>query len=141
MVTFEHFFYEKHSIPPVVTVKIEGIGDLNAKADTGNDGYNVLHATDIRSDGKNVQFMCGDQQFSLPVCGNIMINKGPQTQEDRHVVKLNMSVNNNTYRDVPFTISDRSGMSEPVLLSKKFIAQMNSVVDPSLTSDFGSEHS
>jgi hypothetical protein len=44
-----------------------------------------------------------------------------------------MTVNGATYDGVPFTISDRSGMSEPVLLSKDFIAQMNSVVDPALT--------
>lgn len=133
MQTFEQFFFEKSSIPPVIKVNIHNIGEFDAKADTGNDGYNVLHATDIKDDGSIVTFVCNGKQHSSNCNGTLTINKGPQMQEDRHVVKLTMTVNGTTYRGVPFTISDRTGMSEPVLLSKDFIAQMNSVVDPALT--------
>ena len=133
MQTFEQFFFEKHSIPPVLRIKIHNIGEFDAKADTGNDGYNVLHATDIKDDGSIVTFVCNGKQHKSNCDGTLTVNKGPQMQEDRHVVKLTMTVNGATYDGVPFTISDRSGMSEPVLLSKDFIAQMNSVVDPALT--------
>lgn len=133
MQTFKQFFFEKHSIPPTVKVSIHGIGDFDAKADTGNDGHNVLHATDIKDDGSIVTFMCNNKQHRANSQGTLTINKGPQLQEDRHVIKLDITVDGKTYKGQPFTISDRSGMDEPVLLSKNFIAQMGSVVDPSLT--------
>ena len=132
MQTFEQFFFEKQSIPPTVRVDIHNIGTFDAKADTGNDGHNVLHATDIKDDGAIITFVCNGKQHRAQSQGTMTINKGPQLQEDRHVIKLDVAVNGKTYRGEPFTISDRSGMTEPVLLSKNFIAQMNSVVDPSL---------
>jgi len=131
--TFKQFFFEKHAIPPTVRIEIKNIGAFDAKADTGNDGYNVLHATDIKDDGSIITFVCNDKQHRAQSQGTMMINKGPKLQENRHVIKLDVTVNGDVYRGQPFTISDRSGMSEPVLLSKDFIAQMNSVVDPSLT--------
>jgi hypothetical protein len=130
--TFEQFFFEKQAIPPTVRVDIHNIGTFDAKADTGNDGHNVLHATDIKDDGSIITFVCNGKQHRAQSQGTMTINKGPQLQEDRHVIKLDVAVNGKTYRGEPFTISDRSGMTEPVLLSKNFIAQMNSVVDPSL---------
>ncbi len=133
MQTFKQFFLEKHAIPPTVRVEIHNIGNFDAKADTGNDGHNVLHATDIKDDGTIVAFVCNNKQHRAQSQGTMLINKGPQLQENRHVIKLDVTVNGKTYKGQPFTISDRTGMSEPVLLSKDFIAQMNSVVDPALT--------
>lgn len=133
MQTFKQFFFEKHAIPPTVRIEVHNIGTFDAKADTGNDGHNVLHATDIKDDGAIITFVCNGKQHRAHSQGTMMINKGPQLQENRHVIRLDVTVNGKTYKGQPFTISDRSGMSEPVLLSKDFIAQMNSVVDPSLT--------
>lgn len=133
MQTFKQFFYEKKAIPPTVEVMIHNIGNFAAKADTGNDGHNVLHATDIKDDGTIVTFVCNGKQHKANSQGTMLINKGPQLQENRHVIRLDVTVNGKTYKGQPFTISDRTGMTEPVLLSKDFIAQMNSVVDPALT--------
>lgn len=133
MQTFIQFFYEKKAIPPTIRVTVHGIGNFEAKADTGNDGHNVLHATNIKDDGSIVTFVCNNKQHRANSCGTMTINKGPQLQENRHVIKLDVTVGGMTYKNQPFTISDRTGMTEPVLLSKNFIAQMNSVVDPALT--------
>ncbi len=133
MQTFQQFYEQKQLIAPTIDVDISGVGNFKAKADTGNDGYNVLHATDIKDDGSIVTFVCNNKQHSANSNGTLAINKGPQLKEDRHVIKLDVTVNGKTYHGTPFTISDRTGMSEPVLLSKDFIAQMKSVVDPSLT--------
>lgn len=105
---------------------------MSAKADTGNDGYNVLHAFDIKPLGKKVTFTSNGKDCCMPVVGTLKISKGPQLQEDRYVIHLDIAVGGKLYKSQPFTISDRSGMSEQVLLSKDFIQLMNKVVDPAL---------
>lgn len=137
MYTFQQYFEEKQSVPPVLRVTIKDVGTFNAKADTGNDGYNVLHATDIVKAGDKVRFRCGKWTLTKPTFGSLEISKGPQLQEERHVIKLDVAFNGKWFRDQPFTISDRTGMDEPVLLSKDFLAHAGIVVDPSLTSASG----
>lgn len=133
MQTFEQFFYEKQVIPPILTINIKNIGQFNAKADTGNQGYNVLHATKIQNNGETVSFVCNGKNHNAPSYGTMEINKGPEMQENRCVIKLDVTVLGKLYRDQPFTVTDRSGMDTPVLLSGDFISQMNGVVDPSIT--------
>ena len=132
MVTFLEFFYEKTAISPDVRVNIEGIGEFTAKADTGNDGFNVIHGTDVQNDGDVIHFTCNGKQCSALSLGSLMVNKGPDHKENRHVISISMAVNGKVYRNQPFTVSDRSGMAEQVLLSKDFLQKMNCVVDPSM---------
>lgn len=132
MQTFEQFWEQKQVLPPVLKIKIQGIGEFEAKADTGNDGYNVLHATNIQNNGSTVSFVSNNTQHQAQTDGNLTVNKGPKLKENRSVIKLNVSISGKTYQNIPFTISDRTGMSEPVLLSKDFLAQIGGVIDPSL---------
>lgn len=131
MRSFEKFFFEKVVIPTTIPINIKGVGELNAKADTGNGGYNVIHATNIAYTDGQVSFDIGDNHLQLPCSETLNVRKGPNIQEDRHVVKFDVAVSDRVFEDVPFTLTDRSGMIEPVLLSQQFLSQMDALVDPS----------
>jgi len=128
--TFENFFFEQYVIPVVLTVNIHDVGELKAKADTGNDGHNVLHATDITSNGSTVTFTCNGNVINRKSGDQLQVRKGPKISENRPIVNFNITINGKTYNNIPFTVTDRTGMSTPVLLGKDFIAKMGAVVDP-----------
>ena len=47
MKSFKEFYVEKRVLGLEEDIDIPEIGTISTKLDTGNGGYNVLHATDI----------------------------------------------------------------------------------------------
>jgi hypothetical protein len=112
------------------TIEIDGIGSLLAKVDTGNEAYNVLHGINIEDTGNNVTFVtAGNKQITKPKKNNIKIHIGSGVKEDRPVVLFNVRVNGQEYRDVPFSIADRTENEEPVLIGAPFLKTLDAVVD------------
>ena len=114
------------------TIEIDGIGSLLAKVDTGNEAYNVLHGIDIEVTGDNVTFTtAGNKQVTKPRKDNIKIHIGSGVKEDRPVVIFDIKVNGQEYKDVPFSIADRSENEEPVLIGAPFLKMLDAVIDTS----------
>lgn len=114
------------------TIEIDGIGSLLAKVDTGNEAYNVLHGIDIEVTGDNVTFTtAGAKQVTKPRKDNIKIHIGSGVKEDRPVVIFDIKVNGQEYKDVPFSIADRSENEEPVLIGAPFLKMLDAVIDTS----------
>jgi hypothetical protein len=106
------------------------IGEISAKVDTGNEAYNVLHGTDIKDQGDKVTFKTiGNKEITLPKIDNIVIHIGSGVKEERPVVGLNFSLNGKEYRNIPFSIADRTENEEAVLLGEPFLKQTSTVVD------------
>jgi hypothetical protein len=134
MRSFKQYFVETTVLGLEETIYIDGVGQLRAKLDTGNGAFNVLHGTDIQQDGEMVRFTT-DKGVVLekPISDHITINLGAGNKEDRPVVLLNVKIGNKIFKDVPFSIGNRSENSHKVLIGKLFIQQhLDALIDVSL---------
>lgn len=122
MKTFKHFFNEKFVIGLIETIYIDGIGDVEAKVDSGNGAYCVLHGDNILVTGNTVRFnTINNKTITKPVVDSISINVGAGYTEDRPVVEFDVKVGNKEYSNVKFSIGNRSKNDQPVLIGKDFI--------------------
>ena len=133
MKTFKTFFEQK-ALGLVEPIKIEGVGELSAKVDSGNGGYNVLHGVQInvnlRSGIKTVTFTTVDgKKVSKPLKEYIDINIGSGNIEQRPVVAFDIEIDSKKYNNVKFSLADRSQNEEKVLLGKTFIAALGGLID------------
>lgn len=111
-------------------IHIDGVGEVLAKVDTGNEAYNVLHGVDVQDDGSTVTFTtAGDKRVTRPKTDTIKIHIGSGVKEDRPVITLDITVNGKHFKMVPFSVADRSENEEPVLIGAPFLKMMNAVVD------------
>jgi hypothetical protein len=134
MRSFKQYFAEKVILGLEETIYIDGIGQMRAKLDTGNGAFNVLHGTDIQMGGNMVRFTT-DKGMVLekPISDTISINVGAGHTEDRPVVLLNVKIGNKAFREIPFSISNRSENTHKVLISKAFIErELDALIDVSL---------
>jgi hypothetical protein len=114
----------------VEEIQIEGIGVLKAKTDTGNSAHNVLHGIVQKRENGNVTFQTiDDQVVSFPYEDEIKIHIGSGNKENRPVVRFNISINNQKYDGVPFSIADRSENEYKALLGEEFIKTNGGLVD------------
>ena len=107
-------------------ITIQHVGNVKAKVDTGNGGFNVLHGTNLKESDDNLTFTTvGDKQLSLQVIGS-------GVKEQRPVVSLDCSIGTKQFNGVPFSIADRTENECPVLLSEDFIKMNGGVVNLNL---------
>jgi len=145
--TFAQFFVEKYVIGLIETIHIKGVGTVEAKVDSGNGGFNVLHGDDIAVQGSKVTFMTvNDKRIMRPIVDHVTINVGAGNQEDRPVVELDLQIGNRQFKNVKFSIGNRSDNSQKVLISKSFIQDeldalidvaVNSIADKNIEVDYG----
>lgn len=129
METFKEF-YDRPIFGISEFIDIEGVGRLKAKIDSGNEAYNVLHGVDISEDGENISFTTVDgKQLKAPRAGDIKIHIGSGVKEDRPIVKLNIKINGKEYRDIPFSIADRSENEDPILVGEPFLKKLGAMID------------
>jgi len=130
MITFKEYTENRlilHVIEPIV---IDGIGEVSAKVDSGNEAYNVLHGIDIKTNNNEVTFTTVDgMTVTKPLVDTIIIHIGSGKKEERPIVNFNMSLHGNDYPDTPFSIADRSENEEPVLIGEPFIKKINALID------------
>ena len=133
MKNFNKFFVEKQVLGLIEFLDVEGIGEIPAKLDSGNGAYNVLHGTDIQIQGTKVFFRTvNNKTLVKPVEDTITINVGAGNTEDRPVVLLTVTVGDNTFEDVPFSIGDRETNVFKILVSKDFIQNhLDALIDVS----------
>lgn len=134
MRTFIQYFIEKTILGLEETIYIDGIGQLKAKLDTGNGAFNVLHGTDIIQNGELVRFTTENGVvLEKPISDHITINLGAGNKEDRPVVLLNVKIGNKAFREIPFSIGNRSENTHKVLIGKQFIQdELDALIDVSL---------
>ena len=139
MRSFKQYFVEKTVLGLEETIYIDGVGQIRAKLDTGNGAFNVLHGQDIQQDGEVVRFTTENGVvLERPISDHITINLGAGNKEDRPVVLLNVKIGNKIFRDIPFSIGNRSENTHKVLIGKNFIQQtLNALIDVSLVNVAG----
>ena len=129
MIPFNQF-YEQEILSVTEPIFIEGVGELSAKVDTGNEGYNVLHAINISEiDDSKIRFLTNDKTVVKKIVDRMEIHIGSGHNEDRYVVEFNVKFKNKFYENVPFTLADRSENGFPVLIGEPFLKKIDALVD------------
>lgn len=116
-------------------VLIKGLGELQAKIDSGNGGYNVIHGTDFHQQGNELMFTTNDnfgheKKMQATVIDTIQVNMGGGNIENRPVIELDIKFGGEDYRKIPFSVSDRSSNTNPILISKGFVEnELEALID------------
>ena len=111
-------------------VKVDGV-EYQAKIDTGNSGYNMIHATDIKDNGDHtVTFVLENgKKVTKKIISRIRVKSGVG-EKKRLVVLMDIDFHGKHYPNIKFSLGDRSHMSSKVLVGLRFLGQTGSVVDP-----------
>lgn len=129
MKTFKQFF-EKTVIGLIEVIDLYGIGTVDAKIDSGNGAYNVLHGEDIDRQGNKVTFTTvGGKRIIKDIVDMVIINVGAGNVEERPVVKFRMKFGGREFDNVPFSIGNRTSNEYKILVGKDFIKQLDALID------------
>lgn len=109
-------------------ITIEGIDlPLDAKIDTGNDGYNVLHAEGIEWSEATVKFNSHGASFEKDVVEKVEVLTSDGSS-NRPVVQFDVEFLGKKYSNVSFSLDDRSKMDEPVLIGEPFLREIRQII-------------
>lgn len=116
-------------------VLVKGLGELQAKIDSGNGGYNVIHGTDFHQQGNELMFTTHDsfgheKKIQAKIIDTIEVNMGGGNIENRPVIELDIKFAGEDYKKIPFSVSDRSTNTNPILISKGFVEkELEALID------------
>jgi hypothetical protein len=131
MLSFQEYFYENsEEFTQKEEIEIIGVGTYRSKVDSGNDGYCVLHGTNVKYKGDEVTFKTDKgKKITKPVIDKIKVNVGADTFEDRPVIEFDIKIKGEIYKKVKFSIGNRKENDEKVLLGLKFLKPINAVIE------------
>lgn len=109
-------------------VSIAPFGEMEGKFDTGNGILSVLHAEDIKINGKKITFTLNGKKITTDLVKMYKATTGGGIDE-RPVVELEMEFMGHTYQFM-FGLDDRSEMGTDVLMNRFAMKTMNVMVDP-----------
>jgi len=127
MISFKKY-YEHVTLGIVEPVFIEEVGELDAKIDSGNEGYNVLGATGITKEGEKVRFMANGKTLVKKIIEEVEVHVGAGHKEPRYVVPLNMKFKGNFYENVPFSLGQREDKDYKVLICEIFLKKIDALI-------------
>lgn len=134
MIPFKLFF--EKALGLIETVTFKEIGPVDAKVDSGNGAYNVLHGVDIKVQNGNVTFRTVKEKIlTKKLQDTIDINIGSGNIEKRPVVLFDIEVGGETYPNTPFSIADRAQNEQRVLIGKDFIVKLGGLIDVTKTNN------
>ena len=132
MKSFKHYYESKEPLGLIETINIDGLGPIEAKVDSGNGAYNVLHGYNIIEDGNKVTFFTvGDKKIAKEFVEKIDINVGSGHVEERPVVQFDIEIGDKHYKNVKFSIGDRTDNEYKILVGKDFIEELGGIIDVS----------
>ena len=101
---------------------------MEGKFDTGNGILSVLHAEDIKINGKKITFTLNGKTITTNLVKMYEATTGGGVDR-RPVVELDMEFMGHSYQFM-FGLDDRSEMGTDVLLNRFAMTRMNVMVDP-----------
>ena len=133
MKKFNRFFLEKQVLGLIEFFDVDGIGKIPSKLDSGNGAFNVIHGEDIQLQGNKVHFKTvNNKRLMKDKVDEIVINVGAGNTETRPVVNFDLKIGNKEFKDIPFSVGDRSTNLFKILVSKDFIEQhLDALIDVS----------
>ena len=133
MKSFKQFFEANKPLGLVETLHFQDLGPIEAKVDSGNGAYNVLHGQNIQevADGQISFDTVNGKTLTMPVREYIDINIGSGNIETRPVIELDIEIGDDSYPNTRFSVGDRSSNEYKILLGKDFIEQLGGLIDVS----------
>lgn len=132
MITFKKFFESNKPLGLIETITFKELGPIEAKIDSGNGAYNVLHGVNIVEGDNTVTFdTVDDKQLTKELVEKIDINIGSGVIETRPVVEFDIEIGDKQYPNTKFSIGDREENEYKILVGKDFIEQLGGVIDVS----------
>lgn len=133
MKKFKQYFEEKAVLGLIEFFHVDGVGKVAAKLDSGNGAYNVLHGENIQEQGNKVFFKTvNGRSLVKDVKDHITINVGAGNTEDRPVVEFDIKVGEREFKNIPFSIGNRSSNIFKILVGKDFINnELDALIDVS----------
>jgi hypothetical protein len=132
VITFKKFFESKKPLGLIETITFKELGPIEAKIDSGNGAYNVLHGFNIVEDGNQVTFFTvDDKKITKELVEKIDINVGSGHVEERPVVEFDIEIGDKLYPKTKFSIGDRTENEYKILVGKDFIEQLGGLIDVS----------
>jgi len=135
MKNFNQFFLEKQVLGLVEFFDVDGIGKIPSKLDSGNGAFNVIHGDkdSIQLQGNKVLFKTVNNKHLIKdKIDEIVINTGGGVMDKRNVVEFDFKIGNKEFRNIPFSIGDRSSNLYKILVSKDFIEDhLDALIDVS----------
>jgi|TARA_R110002020_G_scaffold137450_3_gene306702 hypothetical protein len=133
MKKFNQFFAEKAVLGLIEFFDVDGIGKIPSKLDSGNGAYNVIHGEDIQIQGNKVMFKTvNNKHLMKDKVDDITINVGAGHTEERPVVNFDLKIGNKEYKDIPFSVGNRTSNLFKILVSKDFIEkELDALIDVS----------
>ena len=135
MITFKKFFESNKPLGLIETITFKELGPIEAKVDSGNGAYNVLHGINIKQEDNQVTFdTVNDKQITKPVVEFIDINvgsgpDGEPTIDNRPVVEFDIEMGDKMYPNTKFSIGSREGNDYKILVGKEFIEKLGGLID------------
>jgi hypothetical protein len=133
MKNFKEFYFEKYVIGLEEIIQLDGLGAIKAKIDSGNGALNVLHGEDLEISGDVVRFTTVNGiRMEKDIQDTIVIHLGAGNKEERPVVLFDLKIGNRKFKDVPFSIGNRSENAHKILVSKSFVQNdLDALIDVS----------
>ena len=128
----ENWVSSTTEIGAIEEIEIIGIGKADARIDTGNEMYNVLHVDSAEystEDKDMVRLSTMGETKVMPVEEVVTINTGSGNREKRMVVKLDMKIGSKTIKNVKFSLANREDNDYPILVGKMFLKDHHFSVD------------
>jgi hypothetical protein len=127
---FKQFYIEKTIIGLVEEITIDGLGPTLCKVDSGNGAYNVLHGENIKYGDGTVKFdTVYGKILQKEVVDKIVINVGAGNTEERPIVLFDIIIGDKPFKDIKFSIGNRTANEYPVLLGATFIKELDALID------------
>lgn len=132
MITFKKFFESNKPLGLIETITFEELGPIEAKVDSGNGAYNVLHGINITEEDGHVIFdTVNNKRLKKELNDHIDINIGSGNIETRPVVLFDIEIGDKEYPATKFSIGDREENEYKILVGKDFIEQLGGIIDVS----------
>lgn len=116
-------------------ILIKGVGEMDAKIDSGNGGYNVIHGEDFTIQGDVIVFKTFnkdnvERRVSKKIKHTIQVNIGGGHIQERPVVELDVKFAGEDYKKVLFSVTDRGDNKHKVLICKNFVdKELDALID------------
>lgn len=121
---------EEDVIGLVEPIELSDIGEVQSKVDSGNGAYNVIHGIIVNKRGDNIIIQTvNNKKLKKKVVDKVIIHIGSGNKEERPVVLFDIIFDGKKYKDVPFSIANRSENEYPVLIGKDFISSIDKLID------------
>lgn len=99
---------------------------IHSKIDTGADMCS-LHGTNISIINNSVQFDFNGKHYNIGLAGQQQVKQAGSDPISRPIIKLNLTIQDQTLRNVECNISDRTDMI-PLLIGKNVLTQHNFII-------------